>query len=184
MTIMQIPKEAFVKPLAHWELDLIARRFAVLGWVFLLSGCLSLNIGPAKPKKSDSVKYVAPPSPFRDFESTNADHAWVNKRNGNSISFLSVCHDPADPSLEMATQDLFNDLSNTQVLKTEHLSFSSREALRSEVKGEIDGVPTQISALVFKKNDCIYTLSYVGVVKAYPEDHIRFETFLSSFEAP
>ncbi len=152
--------------------------------VVTMSGCISLSISGGKMKKSDGIKFSAPTSPFQDAKNENADRAWINKRNGNSISYLSVCNDPADPSIESATQDLFADLNGTQTIKTEHFSYNHRDALRTEVKGEIDGVPTQITAVVFKRNDCMYTINYVGVVKAYADDRGNFETFLTSFEAP
>ena len=163
---------------------LLRPRTLLIASALLLSSCLSVNIGGGKMKKSEGVKISAPPAPFQDAKNQNADRAWINKKNGNTISYLSVCNDPADPSIEAASQDLFNDLTGSQIVKTEHFSFNHRDALRTEVKGEIDGVPTQITAVIFKRNDCMYTISYVGVVKAYADDHARFESFLTSFEAP
>jgi hypothetical protein len=64
------------------------------------------------------------------------------------------------------------------------MTFNGREALSNEVEGLVDGVRTRIHAVVFKKNNCLYTLSYIGVAPAYPKDHPHFDEFLRSFKAP
>ena len=38
--------------------------------------------------------------------------------------------------------------------------------------------------MIFKKNDCAYSLTYVGVSRAFANDKYLFQTFLQSFKAP
>jgi hypothetical protein len=157
--------------------------FASLVLLFL-GGCVSINVGSSKAERSKNVSFQAPDAPFAVLKETHADQAWLNHRNGNSISYFSTCRDPADPSLENITQDLFSDLKDMKTIASDHISFSGREALKSEVEGTVDGVLTRIEALVFKKNDCSYTLSYVGLKSAFEADRAKFETFMKSFQAP
>ncbi len=113
-----------------------------------------------------------------------ADGAWLNKANGDSISYFSTCNDPSDPSLDSVARDLFSGVSELNIVNQSNPTFNGREALKMDAQGRIDGVVTRISTLVFKKNGCTYTLSHVGVSKTFDHDQVTFETFLKSFKAP
>lgn len=172
---------AAVKLFRQWiKLCTLAGLLACMN---LLSGCVSVNFGPKKPEHSKGVEFSPPGNPFQAIVG-KADRAWQNKENGNSISFLSSCDDPADPALDIVMQDLFADMKDLKVLKSENTTFNGRASLSSEVEGMVDGVPTRVHAVVFKKNNCLYTLSYIGVAKAYGQDRDRFEQFLKGFKAP
>lgn len=150
----------------------------------ITAGCVSIHLGSSKPEKSQGVNFRPPGSPFEALANSKADGAWQNKSNGNSISYLSTCNDPADPSLEAVSQELFSGLTDMKVLHSETTSFNEREALDTEVVGELDGVTTHIQSVVFKKNNCLYTLSYIGVARSFAEDRGKFDDFKKSFEAP
>lgn len=149
-----------------------------------LGGCVSVNLGAGKTARSEDVEFVAPTTPFEQLSNSRADGAWQNPENGNSISFFSSCDDAADPSLESVIRDLFIDLKEMKTLRSEASIFNGREAQIAEVEGLIDGVKTRIHAVVFKKNNCLYTLSYIGVSTAFDHDHGRFDDFTRSFKAP
>ena len=156
---------------------------AVFSAASLMSACVSVNIGPKAGLKSSEVKFSAPPAPFDAIGNVPADGAWQNKKNGNTISFYSVCNDPADPPIDVVMRDLFAELEGLKTVHTENRTFDSREALDTEVEGRLDGVPTRIHAVVYKKNSCTYTLSYIGVPKSFEEDRPRFANFLGNFRA-
>ena len=44
-------------------------------------------------------------------------------------------------------------------------------------------MPTQIDLLVFKRNMCIYILTYVGVKKSFSDNRPAFQIFLDGFVA-
>jgi hypothetical protein len=148
------------------------------------SGCISLNIGQQKGERSSGVRFDPPGFPFQPLEGGRADGAWQNRQNGNSISYLSSCDDPSDPALDLVMRDLFADFKDMKSLKRETTQFNGREAEVAEVEGLVDGVRTRVHAVVFKKNNCLYTLSYIGVAPSFEADHGRFEQFLGSFRAP
>jgi len=148
------------------------------------SGCVSVNIGPGKTERSADVTFAAPSTPFEPIDGSKADGAWQNRKNGNTISFLSTCNDPADPTLEAVARELFTDLRDAKTITSETTTFNGREALLTEIEGRVDGVLTRIRALVFKKNACLYTLSYIGVARSFGEDRVGFDRFLKGFQAP
>ncbi len=150
----------------------------------IFSACVSVTLGKDKNKRADDIHYKAPSTPFKEMEVKGADEAWQNKSNGNTISFLSTCNDAADPSLEAVQGDLLSALDDLHVLSSERQTFNSRLALATEAEGFVDGVRTRLATLVFKKNNCIYALSYVGVDKTFADDRSRFHEFVKTFEAP
>lgn len=150
----------------------------------LATGCVSIKLGPGPGERSTGVQFAPPTEPFSLLPNTKADGAWQNKNNGNSISYYSTCNDPADPPLETVTKELFADLKDLKTLQSQTVTFNGREGLESEVEGQIDGVSTRIHALVYKKNNCLYTLSYIALTKSFDEDKGRFLEFMRSFQAP
>lgn len=148
------------------------------------AGCVSVNLSTGKTVRSTGVTFQPPTTPFEPLASTKADGAWQNKANGNSISYFSSCNDPADPPLGAVAQELFADMANLKTIRSQTLSYNGREALSTEVEGQVDGVPTRVQSLVFKKNDCLYTLSYIGVAKNFGQNQSAFDEFVGSFQAP
>lgn len=147
-------------------------------------GCVSLNIQSQKAMKSDGVEFQAPPHPFSALDSSRADGAWQNKGNGNTISYLSDCNDPLEPSQDSVARELFSDLRNVRFRRSESFTYNTRSAVNIEVEGEVEGIATRIHAVVFRKNGCLYTLTFVGVAKSYDDDHVHFNGFLQGFRAP
>jgi len=152
--------------------------------LFTASACISLNLTPQKGERSKGVQFTPPSAPYISLSTTHADLAWQNKQNGNSISYFSTCNDPADPSLEIISNELFADMRDLNVIRRDTRLFNAREALDIEVEGKVEGVPTKVRALIFKKNGCIYTLTLVGLPPVFEEDRGRFDGFLRSFQAP
>lgn len=149
-----------------------------------LCACVSVNVGGGKKtKRAEDVKFEPPPAPFKELSARDADSAWQNKRNGNTISYLSTCNDPADPPLESLQSEMLSALEDLRVLRSETRTYNAREALATEAEGMVDGIPTRIETMIFKKNDCIFTLSFVGLSKTFVEDQNRFHEFLNHFEA-
>lgn len=150
----------------------------------MTSGCVSVNLTPQKGERSKGVQFSPPPEPYLNLTSTPADVAWQNKMNGNSISFFSSCNDPADPQLDAISNELFAEIRDLNIIRRELLLFNAREALDIEIEGKVEGVPTRVRAMIFKKNGCTYTLTHVGIPSEFEKDRKHFDGFLRSFQAP
>ena len=152
---------------------------------FLLTGaCVSVNLGQGKAERSKGVQYTAPGGDFKPLSDTRADGAWQSKSTGNSVSYHSICNDPADPTLEIVSRELFSEMTDLKTIRSATTTFNGREALDMEIEGKVEGVPTRIHSMVFKRNDCIYTLTYIGLPKNYDGERANFANFLRSFQAP
>lgn len=149
------------------------------------SACVSVNLGNKNQKKSDYVRYRSPALPYKDIRIESSDFAWQNSENGTTLSFLSVCHDPADPSLASMKDTSLRGFDNLSINQDEELTFNDRQAKKVSADGALDGVPVTIRLLIYKKNYCNYTISMVGVKKQFNNtDHNTFESFIGSFKTP
>jgi hypothetical protein len=115
---------------------------------------------------------------------TDVDAAWKNPKNGNVISYLSDCQDPNDPPLEQIVAGVLGALTDLKYENEESPMVQGRESRRVLASGKVDGVPTEIDLLAFKRNQCIYILTYLGVKKTFSENHRDFGQFIEGFKAP
>ena len=160
----------------------IPLSFAVLCF---LAGCVSVNLGGGSAgKRADGVHVVDPKAPFSKETRADLDGAWINGKNGNTISYLTDCQDNSDPSLDTIVQGAMMGLSDLKIDSSLSPMFQEREARRVVAVGKVDGVPSKIDLMAFKRNHCIYILSYVGVQKAFEQDHPQFDQFIHGFRAP
>ena len=158
-----------------------------VAFIFLfgsLLSCVSVDLKPKAPTKSKIYRFAEPQAPFKKMDSDQADHAWQNSKNGNTIAVLSECSETRDPSLSGIESETINALTNPQTLKTENIQFSDRGALHTVVEGQVDGVNVKMEILTLKKNSCSYTLSYIGRSKTFEKDQPSFNQFLKGFVIP
>lgn len=165
------------------------KHLAVLFYILMFltaNGCISVNLGAgsASGKKSEGVQTIVPTAPFVVQKRADVDGAWKSEKTGNTISYISDCQDPSDPTLDSIVRDAMAGLTDLKVESTQSPTMQSREARRVVASGQVDGVQSKIDLLAFKRNHCIYILSYVGVSSAYAADHAQFDKFISGFRAP
>lgn len=159
-------------------------HFVVCIMSLLLGSCVSVQLPGGKVTPAKGVGLKAPPLPFKEFVSDNTDKAWISEKSGNTISYLSECGNTNEPGLQQIESEALSSLTQIQQVKLEEITFNGRAARLSTHKGDMDGVPVQLSLLVFKKNGCSYTLSYGGRASRFQSEENHFKNFLQSFEAP
>ncbi len=150
----------------------------------LVTSCVSIGFRPPTPIKSESVKFSAPPAPFKKTQSPHVDSAWQDTASGGTISFLSDCQNPTDPSLQNILKGVTSQLESVAFNFSNTIEYNSREALHSSLDGKVDGVPTRLELVVFKKNSCIYILTYAAAAPAFGLHQRLFANFVKEFKAP
>lgn len=162
-------------------------KLSYLTTIFVLANliaCVSVDLKPKAPTKSKVYQYQEPQKQFKKMESDQADHAWQNARNGNTIAVLSECSESRDPSLSGIESETINALTNPEILHTENIQFAERGALRTLVEGQVDGVSVKMEIVTLKKNTCSYTVSYIGRSKTFETDRKVFDQYLKGFVIP
>ena len=168
----------------HHLILLYRQAFVAMAFAWLCGGCVAVNIGPGKPTKAESAKFEAPTSPFQEVPHASFDKAWKSKVTGNTIAFLSECKAGDDTSLKNLENESLSVLDNRQIKSTQDLDYNDRQAIRSSAQGLVDGVPVGMEILIFKKNDCTFTLSFVGRQSKLAADLPLFQSFLDRFKVP
>lgn len=165
------------------QLSLVSLSFLVLA-AFSFSACVSVKLPAPTNKKAEKVIFTAPKAPYQVISSGNADVAWLSGKTGNTISFLSECESPADASMKQIQNESLSVLSNLKVESDEEVAYNGRQALVTVASGKVDGVPVKMKLVIFKKNNCNYTLSYAGVEKNFAPELPEFSRFMQNFKAP
>lgn len=163
------------KPMAQLSLSL---------FFLLLSSCVSVNLGAGKSEKAADISFSEPTAPYTSSKDSVSDRLWTSSKTGNSISYLSECTLKSDPSLEVLQNDYTSVLKNSEVVKSEFVRFNQREGIRFQSKGTLDGIAVKFESLIFKKNNCNYTLTYGGREKSFENEKKHFDQFLQDFVVP
>jgi hypothetical protein len=160
--------------------------FILILLIFSSAACVSVKIGAANKgaKRAEGVQYQEPSKPFSKNENTDVDASWQNSKNGNVISFLSDCKDPSDPPLDNIVAGVVAGVSDLKIESREVVEVQGREGRRVLASGSVDGVPSAIDLLVFKRNYCIFILTYAGVKSSFAENREEFTKFLQGFKSP
>jgi hypothetical protein len=160
--------------------------FFILIMIPLSSACVSVKLSTSNngAKRAEGVQYREPAKPFAKNENPDVDASWQNSKNGNVISFLSDCKDPSDPPLDNIVAGVVAGVSDLKIESREEVEVQSREGRRVLATGNVDGVPSAIDLLVFKRNYCIYILTYAGVKNSFPANRDDFTKFVQGFKSP
>lgn len=150
--------------------------------LFLCTACVSVKLTP-DVEKSKHVAYPPPSNNFEEISVPPADRAWKSRKTGNVISYFTECS-PTAVSLEALRDGVLQSMPKAQILSSEVVQHDDREALDSVVEGRVEGVPVQMSLLVYQRNGCRYTLSYSARKEGFETELSEFQRFERGFRAP
>lgn len=146
-----------------------------------LCSCVSVKIASEGPTKSKDILLTAPNNDFEKIKTEGSDVTWLNRKNGNSISYYSECNLANDISLQSIQNESFSALSDVNILNTQNVIYNDRDSLQTDADAAIDGVPIKISVVIFKKNGCNYTLTYAGRKEKFALNQTEFKKFVQDF---
>lgn len=172
---------------SNWTRTLTHRcRFALAMGTTLccFTGCVSIKIGLPKPQRSKDMKFNRPPSIFKKAQSPDLDYSWRDDKNGNSISVLSECNDTPSASLQQIQEGVIDEITNSNPVEIDHITYNGSDAIHSIIDGTVDGVSTRFELVIFKKQHCTYILTYAGVANVFGDNQRDFETFVKGFQVP
>jgi hypothetical protein len=122
------------------------------------------------------------PSEWRPIEASEALLAFRDDPSAATIAVNGRCgRDGDDVPLASLTQHLFIHFTDRRPQTQEALNLDGREALRSRLQADLDGVPRDFVVVVLKKDGCVYDFLYVGVPGGPPAALERFDAFVASF---
>jgi hypothetical protein len=159
--------------------------------VFLLSlsapllfpGCASTTFDGHVYRNKEVAFRVGPiPESWRRIDSDLALLAFRDDPHRATVALNARCgKDGDDVPLQALTHHLFLVFTDRQVLSQSLRPLDGREALRSELTAELDGVPKHFDVYVLKKDGCVYDFLYVADTSAAPQGLPNFERFVGEF---
>jgi hypothetical protein len=152
--------------------------------LLVCSACVSVDLGLGKAQKADGITFASPTGHFKKISNSTVDSAWQDSVNGNTLAFLSECNSKTDLTLKTIEAENLAALTNIVIVESKDFTYNDRDALRTIVNGQVDGVPVRMEVVIFKKNNCNYTLSFVGREKYFKSDEAQFNNFVEGFRAP
>jgi hypothetical protein len=150
----------------------------------------SLAIGCAHPgfdgttyRDGEIAFRVGPvPPSWHRIEVSEARLAFRDDQAHSLIAVGGRCHrDGDDVPLEALTHHLFLHFTDRHVVRQELLSLDGREALRTEISAELDGVPRSFVVFVLKKDGCVYDFMLITPPDALEQSQQDFERFVTGF---
>jgi hypothetical protein len=104
------------------------------------------------------------------------DLAWHSGEHGAVVQVNATCDPGNDVPLTSLTNHLLIGFTDREYRSSDVVQLDGREALRSHVIAQLDGVPRELLLYVLKKDDCTYDFALIA-----PNDE-RFTRAESEFE--
>lgn len=110
--------------------------------------------------------------------------AWRHRSLPLMIQVRSQCQEHGDSDLESFTDHLRIDFNEWKVVEERYVTLVERDAMRSTVDAELDGVPIKLELIVLKKDGCLFDLQLFGPPNYHPRGVQDFESVVAGFRFP
>jgi len=150
--------------------------------VLSLMGCAGLRDGVYS---DGATRYRVGPLPasWQQLNVSGNDVTYLSRDSGHSLAINATCEDTDDPPLDVLTRHLLMGFTARQTMSQVAQRMSGREALRTHVRAELDGVPVELELVVLKKDGCVYDFTYLSPPGQLAAREAVFEQVLANFQA-
>ena len=162
---------------------LLCKLGLLAGLALGIPGCGGPSFDGAVYRSNELSFRVGPlPPDWRGIQVDGARLAFRDDRRGATIAMNGRCGvDGDDVPLTALTHHLFLSFTDIQVLASERQHLDAREALRTELLAELDGVPRRFVVYVLKKDGCVYDFMWIGDPEAPRSSSDDFQRFVLGF---
>lgn len=148
--------------------------------VVALTSCVSVQVPFGPVPKSEKASATAPNAPFAPFATSTADEAWISEKTGNTISYLSECK-KSEEKIEDVAVDAANGVDQSKILKTSTGLIDSNKSSELLIQGKVDSHKVKMLIAVFRSKDCLFSLTYGGLLENFDLEFKEFEEFKKGF---
>jgi hypothetical protein len=110
------------------------------------------------------------------------DIAFWNDNIGATITVNSTCNIKANYSLTALSNSLLIGFKDKQVIETNETTIDGVKALEGIYLGKLENAPVKLSAVVFRKGNCVYDFTYATSPDKFDSGFSEFKVFLSQFK--
>jgi hypothetical protein len=154
----------------------------LLGSCGLLLACASTGQRTEQIYARGNVWYQvgALPATWQPFHAKGSEVAFHN-RSGGTVAASAQCPSKDDVPLDVLTNHLLFGFEHQVVLGRSELTLDGRQALRTHLRAEFDGVPIELDLIVLKKDGCTYDLQLISAPDQFKARQPDFEAFVRGF---
>ena len=110
------------------------------------------------------------------------DLAWESPRHRAVVQINSTCDPTSDVPLISLTNHLLVGFTARDIREQILVPLDGREALRTHVVANLDGVQRELMLYVLKKDDCVYDMALIASEGAsFSSATTEFESFAQGF---
>jgi hypothetical protein len=165
-------RSAFARLLAPLTLALMSR---------MVSGCAHGTLTERIYQDRETTYRLGwLPASWKQFRLQDGDVGYKH-REGGTIYADHFCRASDDVPLDVLTNHLLFDVRAVHELSREKLTIDGRAALRTQVEGEMDGVPITLDLVVLKKDGCTYDMVLISGRNSFAERVPDFDVFVHGF---
>ncbi len=122
------------------------------------------------------------PSSWRGIEVDGAVLAFRDDQSEATVAVNGRCGvDGDDVPLAALTHHLFLIFTGRQIENQRSVTLDGREALRTEMTADLDGVSRKFVIYVMKKDGCVYDFMWIAAHDAPATSREAFERFVGGF---
>ena len=134
-----------------------------------------------KQRMAEDRRLDGRPEPLGTFE--KAEVAFRHPTADATIAAFSTCEGPPRAPLHVLARRLFFGLKEREVVEQAPASLDGAEALRTVVRGDLEGTPVVVESVVARRGACVYDLVLAAAPGAYPALRPEFERVVSGWRA-
>ncbi len=155
-------------------------------WSFLVIVAAAVGCGgphfDGRTYRNDSMAFQVGsiPSSWRELRASHALLAFRDDAQSATIGVNGRCgKDGDDVPLEALTHHLFLHFTDREVISQKTLTLDGRDAMRTEMLAELDGVPKRFTIYVLKKDGCVYDMLHIADRPGGGQ--AQFDSFVTGF---
>ncbi|NVB41845.1 hypothetical protein G6O69_28695 [Pseudenhygromyxa sp. WMMC2535] len=151
--------------------------------------------------KEATYRFGLPGPAWEQLVQKDTQVAWHHSTDPAVIQIYSECGDHGDSDLEDFTDHQRIDYATWEILeeptgeldaegqprmrsKQYYTTIAEREALRTTVQANLDGVDVLIEYVVLKKNGCLFDLTYIAMPEIFDAHAPEFQRVIDGFRFP
>ena len=151
-------------------------------WVLLLAGCVSSGTLSGQVFRQGAVSYRVGtlPEGWSRSRSHGANLAFHHTQGGMLV-VNGECPVQGDAPLDVLTNHLLFGVTAQKEISRTLVTLDGREALRTHLTGQLDGVPIELSLVVLKKDGCLYDFQLIAGPQQFALREPDFNAFVAGF---
>lgn len=149
----------------------------------LAAGCAAGRLADgAYVNPATAFRVPLPPAPWAPISLPEVDVAFRHPERPGTIAVFSACEGLERGPLRILARRLFFGLKEREMVAQTPVSVDGAEAMRTVVRGVLEGRPVVVESVVVRRGDCVYDMVLTAPPDSYPSLRADFEGMAAGWE--